>query len=171
MKRRGMTILEIVAALAVLGSAAAVISSGVTALTHTSQYQSVRIAAHEAANRVILQHLVSPRSIDTNDPIYVQGIPFVFELDEIVLQGEAPEDGVTRRTAFRLDEDDLSPEDIIKKSLNEVLRQVTVTVWRGDVPRGTLPDARIVRVYDFTADSTRVLDELLRLTARERDNQ
>ena len=173
-QRKGLTIIEVVASLAMLGSISAGTMGAIGFMQRSLERDRVRLAGHEAAHRLILQYLDDPGSVyRQNDPVEVQGLRFVFDFQVAELTTTEDEGvGTDTRTARNRD----APPNLsdLQTLLQTQLEQVTVRVWL-EAPRAGYrarePIAEIVRVYDIARDMDRLMKILMDAIAPERDNQ
>ncbi len=172
--RRGLTILEVVASLVILSGITSGVMGGVSFMQRSLERDRIRLAANEAAHRLILQYLDDAASVyEKTDPVEVQGLRFEFDFG--VAELNAPEDegaSVDVRTANTRDA--LPQMSGLTSLLETQLEQVTVRVWL-DSPRAGYQAgesiAELVRVYDITRDMDRLMEMLMDAVAPVRDNQ
>lgn len=172
--RRGLTVLEVVASLVMLGGITTGVVSAIGFMSRTTERDRVRLAAHEAAHRLILQYLDNPKSVyDQKDPVEVQGFRFLFAFEVAELNaGQDAGAKVDVRTASS--RAGLPTMANLTNLLNTQLEQVTARVWLTEPRAGYRagePIAEIVRVYDIARDMDRLMKMLIDAVAPTRDNQ
>jgi type II secretory pathway pseudopilin PulG len=178
--RRGLTILEVVASLAMLGGVASGVLGAVSFMSRTTERDRVRLAAYEAAHRLILQYLDDAKSVyRKTDPVVVSGISFrfAFSAAELTASEDSMSPGGTSsvevRSAKARTGMPSSPQEL-EQLLKTQLEQVTVRVWLEEPRAGYRagePIAELVRVYDITRDMDRLMKMLLDAVSTTRDNQ
>lgn len=159
--RRGVTMIEVVLAVALLSSVAAIVATAYDGVTRLNDRQKHRIYAAEVAHRLILNYLLDPKSLpDAGERIpYGEDNLYRHELDEeILIEEEGGEDNVDLRRSVpeaQLDDD---------ARLGAGLKMITVRIYhledRGfaDVQE---PLASVTRIYS-PIDASRDEDILLR---------
>ena len=144
----GLTLLEVVVAIAMLAGMATVVLGAVSLIENAAARERHRVNAAEVAHRVIVQIIDDHKWID-NQPNHrvAQGehwYQFDHRID--VLTRERGLDGAesTRRTAKSAAEAD------VEERLRSQIHQVTVTVYleNEDGRRSPVPYARLTRIYN-----------------------
>lgn len=141
----GVTFLEVVFASAMLGAAAAAITSAFSTITRFTAAEETRLAANEVAHRLILQYLDDPGALHPDTDVFPMGrSAFRYLVNKQVLPeedvGVAPD--VTKRITKQAQNVGLT--DRIRN-----LHMVTVEVYedRG-VKHSSEPLATISRIYN-----------------------
>lgn len=148
--RRGLTVLEVVVALAVLALVAGMVSAALSNLLATRDRGAYRLAAAEAAHRIILQYNDNTESvIGVDAPIEVSGFVFGFEASESVIDIDDFSQ-TARITPTRRSRSDLGVTEVIQQRLWRVEVDILST---GD---GPLPPG------DRVVSMNRTFDLLLR---------
>ncbi len=168
-RHRGMTLLEAMLALLILGAATTIGLGGMGAIQRIAAIEQERLNAMEVAHRLLLNHMIDPGSLpDPEGPPISQGRGvFRFELDEAVLEEDASSSGVSRRRSRSI------RETTGNQRLAAGLVQVTVKVYADaggepDMVRGQI--AELTRIYDpFDTDEETImfnqLEELMGIRA------
>ena len=152
-RRGGLTILETVLSVALLGMVAGLLAGTVSLLRAQSERTEQLIGAHELANRLVLLHLDEGEAMPSQAAALQYG-PFWYrwEMDEVevrVRQSDAARDGESRPMPF------------------ERTRQVRVRVWatNPDAPMRPRTEqlAELTRVYDLVVNAYRTPDKLKRM--------
>ncbi len=144
--RRGLSLVEVVVAMAILGLAAAVMVSSFSFVQGALRRQETRLAAAELANRLVLQFLDDPELI-----IKQAGRPISYGHDEYRWD--------VRRGDVRIENDPVLEQALANgarsgPNLEDRIERVTVTVWLSEVSGGSprrgmgAPEATITRVLD-----------------------
>ncbi len=164
-QRTGLTILEIVVALVLLVGAGAMFTSSIGFIERSGARHAQRLAAHEAAHRLILQYIEDESSVrngiqrvDLQDGTFA----FDYELEEVVLvaSGEGKRDA--RHYA------DIPIQDL----LTNRLKRVTIHIYPLGMRGVGRPLASVTRVYDIVSGNIEeLLERLMRQTAEDRANQ
>lgn len=90
--RRGMTLLEVVLATALLATVGAVVSSVLSQVARGEQQRRQRLHAYEVANRLILQYLDDPKMMPNPRVPYEDGVyRFRLTVDEVPVEIREPE--------------------------------------------------------------------------------
>ncbi len=144
-RQRGMTLLEVVLAIAALGLVAASATTTMSFLYGTQVREQRRLGARELAHRLVLIQLDNPNDL----PGPSETIPYAqdqFRYDlQIAPVALNPKEHVVRSLAARRNE---SPVSIDR------LEQITLRVWLSEESGGTtrfsanVPNAVLVRLYD-----------------------
>jgi len=144
-RRRGVTFLEVVLAMALLGLAAATIANVVGFITAMQRRQQTTLGCAEVSNRLILQYLLNPKKLPA------RGLPIEYQADDYRwdIQVDPIEYEVSPEVELALDEDG-APQASSPMSLDRVV----VTVWLSDESGGSrqrdegAPQVSLVRVVD-----------------------
>lgn len=142
----GVTFLEVVFAAAMLGAAAAAITSAFSTITRFTAREDVRLSANEVAHRLILQFLDDPSTLHPDTDVFPMGKSrFRYLVNKQVLVPE--EFGVAEdvtKTGARA-----AVSTTFADKLKARLLMVTVEVYedRGARPTGE-PMASISRIYN-----------------------
>ncbi len=148
-RRRGVTFLEVVLAMALLGLAAATIASVVGFITAMQRRQQTTLGCAEVSNRLILQYLLNPKKLPT------RGMPIEYLADDYRwdIQVDPIELELSPEVELALDEDG-SPQTSSPMGIDNRLERVVVTVWLSDESGGSrqrddgAPQVSLVRVFD-----------------------
>ncbi|MCA9292971.1 MAG: hypothetical protein KDA20_04070 [Phycisphaerales bacterium] len=172
--RLGLTILEVIASLAMLSGVASGVMGALSFMERAQERDRIRLAGHEAAHRLILQYLDTPSSVyNQHDPVEVQGLQFDFAFQVAELTG-SEDQGVSTDVRTARTRDGLPALGDLDTLLKTQLEQVTVRVWLNEPRAGYRagePIADLVRVYDIARDMDRLMEILLEAVKRPRDNQ
>ncbi len=162
MGRPGVTLLEVMVALALLAGTVATVTAGYGSLMHLSTMQQDRLNAMEVAHRLVLIYThQGPKHLpDENEPIRQIGRDYRYRLGEYILIEEpAGRDGLTVRNAKLAGS--LTPN----KRLEAGLVMITVNVYPADSddeePAASL--SRIFWPYDTTQSDDALLEHVLHL--------
>ena len=169
----GVTVLEVVLALAVLTLVAGMTSGFIGLLNAYRGVEQVKLAGHEAAHRLIVQFNEDPRSVSrARYPVEVNGYWFEYEVEELVLRIDEFA-GEGRVTPTRMSMADA--RDNITQALANPLWRVDVTVYARDAIGGYDPGqrvARLSRVYSLlNTDGDVLIQRLLDMAGEEIDRQ
>jgi len=169
--RGGLTFLEVVLAVALLGTASAMILGAISFTELNAERDRLRLEAMEVAHRVVLQHLDDPAELERFDGRYSYNRRvYVFELrEEILRQDESGVTGLVQRST-RLAQDASAEEQ-----LNSQLYVLTVTVYpeaEGDPGRVGGPAlAELRRIYNPVAQFARDPDRMIEWVMGALSNQ
>lgn len=140
-RRRGMTMLEVVFAVVLLGLVATSAASLFGLLTRLHTDNNQRAAAYELANRIILQHLDDPKEVPSESAALPYGPwRFRFDLDEQPVRMVVKQTEAAARTADKI-------------PMNR-FKMVTVRVWiaaegtEGTTDAAGEEMASLTRIYD-----------------------
>jgi len=124
-KPRGVSILEAVLSTVLLAMVAVSVASAVTHVQKSAELGKQRVAAHEVANRLVLQWLDDDSSLPQRDLPYDDGTYlFRWELTTLPLTIDVPEDSAVK-----------APTDGPAASLLKAQRLIVVHVYEG-IPDG-----------------------------------
>ncbi len=156
--RKGMSFLEVVVALAILGMVAATSFAAITAITSQVRASRSRLAATELANRLILQYMDDPtRMPQSSLPIEYAGNRYRWTLREgsVTLNPAIPPESAERTSGSatrRLDR----------------FKTISLTVWLGEesggsyLPQESTPVATLTRLMDpYTLRNPDAIDRLM----------
>ncbi len=144
--RAGMTFIEVVAAMALIGVIASMIAGTIAFSRNASNIMHRRAEAAEAAHRIIIQHLEDPALLRTGPKrVDLNGTLYGYELEEYTLLGEEDEEaGTTIRTKIN------AAEASLDERLSAKIHMLTVHVFLDDpdLPSTGETLATISRVYN-----------------------
>ncbi|HVZ93355.1 MAG TPA: hypothetical protein VG797_02485 [Phycisphaerales bacterium] len=149
--RRGLTFVEVIAAVAMLALIAATIVSGLSFVDFTASRDRARLAAMEVAHRVVLQFLDNPVALP--DP----SLPYDYLNEQYrwVLRLEILTDDLDDKSAASRRTAKVASGTSIDEKFRSRLYRVTVEVYRFDdadaVATGD-PLAHLERIYNQFAD-------------------
>jgi len=155
-QRRGLSLLEALLALVVLGAATTIGVGGMGAIQQMNRAQQDRLNGMEVAHRLLLNHMIDPDSLpDTERPIAQGDGVYRYELDENVLEAE-DRGSRTRRRSRPMRE--MTGNQRLQAGL--VMATVRVYLDNGyggpDLARG--PVAELSRIYDpFDTDEETIM--------------
>jgi len=168
-RQRGMTLLEALLALLILGAATTIGLGGMGAIQRLAMIEQERLNGYEVAHRLLLNHMIDPGSLPDPEgrPISQGTGVYRYEIEEAVLEEEGSAGSVTRRRKRSIS------ETTGNQRLAAGLVQVTVRVYadaggRRDEERGQI--AELTRIYDpFDTDEETImfkqLEELMGISA------
>ena len=174
--RRGLSVLEVVVAVAVLTLSTGMVTAAIGTLGASRARADHRLAAAEAAHRVILQFNDDPTTVTTGDsPVEVDGYVFDFVVRQSILQIAV--DGF--QSAARVEPAPVSFDEAkrdIAFLLTNRLWRVEVDVIARERGHGFNPGdtvATLSRVYDVLGedDPEKLIELITRLLADELDAQ
>lgn len=147
--RSGVTFLEVVLAMALLGLAAATLASVVGFVSGMQRRQDASLGSAEIANRVILQYLLDPEKLPARGlPIEYQGDDYHWDIEVSLIEYE-----VSPEIAIELEERGPNRSSGAM-SIEQRLERVAVTAWLSEDSGGSrakdtgAPQYSIVRVVD-----------------------
>ncbi|MBL0926793.1 MAG: prepilin-type N-terminal cleavage/methylation domain-containing protein [Phycisphaerales bacterium] len=144
-RRKGLTFLEVMVSLAVLGLTASMIFGGVAFVEGVSMRDRHRLNAAEVAHRIVLQYMDDSEKLRGQPNVVEQGgFRYVFKYEDSLLLEER-EEGATasRRTAKAFG------ESSVNEMLTSRITQLKVTVWVANRGRAEGPPLiELVRIYD-----------------------
>lgn len=156
--RKGMSFLEVVVALAILGMVAATSFAAITAITSQVRASRSTLAATELGNRLILQYMDDPtRMPQSSLPIEYAGNRYRWTLREgsVTLNPAIPPESAERTSGSatrRLDR----------------FKTISLTVWLGEesggsyIPQESTPVATLTRLMDpYTLRNPDAIDRLM----------
>ncbi len=147
--RPGVTFLEVVLAMALLGLAAATIANVLGFITAMQRRQQTTLGCAEVANRLILQHLLNPEKLPA------RGLPIEYLADDYRwdIQVDPIEYELSPEVELALDEGG-APRTTSPMSIDNRLERIAVTVWLSDESGGSrqrddgAPQVSLIRVVD-----------------------
>lgn len=157
--RRGMTMIEVVAATLTLALAAAMISGGVSFSASVAERNRQRLAAAEVAHRIIITHVRDPREMQGQPKrVFFDGRYYQFDLDEELVARDVAGEGPARRTQKKITDAGL------EEKLNAQLFRITVRVRldddKSESPRPVL--ATMTRMFNpFMGDPDAMIFRLM----------
>lgn len=171
--RRGLTLLEVVAATALLAGLASIVLGAISYMETATARERHRLQGMEVAHRIIAQYIDNPKFLPSESLPIQQGESFYrYSLQEDVLVQEAGAEGsIRKRTAKR--KQDLS----VEQALPEMLNRLTVRIFLDDpfstVLDPTRPIAELIRIFDPIQGRPEdvVLEELLKLVERAQQEE
>lgn len=163
--RRGMTMIEVVIATAMLGTLAAMILGAISFMETSAARQRHRLNAAEVAHRVIAQHLDQPDIMpDSSKPLQFADSYYRFAIrEEVLMNDDNSTSDLTRRRARN------RSELTVEEQLPALLNRVTVTVYLDDpsspVVDASRPLAELSRMYNPITgrDEDIVLEHLMKM--------
>ncbi len=169
--RGGLTVLEVVVALAILSLVASMLTGALNLMQAWRQTSDVKLAGYEAAHRIVIQYFEDPKSVKRADlPVEVGGHWFSFELSESVVPVESFAAEATLEPAR------VSVEDAEARGLNfffvNRLRHVEVTVYALDDSPAFASGQRVAtlsRTFDFVSGTKQILDAVSGAMGEELD--
>jgi prepilin-type N-terminal cleavage/methylation domain-containing protein len=156
---RGLTIIEVVVATAMLAISASMIVGALSFSGSIAARNRQKLNAAEVAHRIIITHIRDRREL-VGQPKRVEfdGTFYRFDIDEDVLvQDQGDGTGPNRRTAKKTD------DVTLEQRLSAQIYRVTVAVYLDtDRPEGARPLVTISRVFNayFGLDEDELLDRL-----------
>ena len=173
-QRSGITILEVVVSLVLMVGIGSMVLSAFGYLERAAARDRIRLAAYEAAHRIVLQFIDDPTTIRSTldsqnrstDPVFVNGEEFSFRLTEDLLVTENSDSGGMVGTA--------QSEFDLETLLSNKLKLIHVEVWLNERKAGFAPEqqiARIDRIYNIMNNPETLLQFLREQTAEMRDNE
>jgi hypothetical protein len=166
----GLTVLEVVLAISVLALCAGMLSAALGSLQSMRARTEHRLAAAEAAHRIVLQYDDDPRSVvGATRPIEVDGFVFDFRLRQSFLEiDEFAGGGRVEPSAVSFAE--VSPFVLIQNRL----WRVEVDIISREARHGYEPGDTVytlARVFDYLRNRDAVIDRILPLFGEQLDNQ
>ncbi len=153
---RGMTLLEALLAVVILGAATTIAVGGMGAIQRLQEVEQHRLNATEVAHRLLLNHMIDPSSLPSVERPIAQGAGvYRYEIEESIVESEERGDRRSRRRARPMS------EATGNQRLQAGLVQVTISVYRDaggrpDLARGAL--AELSRIYDpFDTDEETIM--------------
>jgi type II secretory pathway component PulJ len=163
-------VLEVVIALAILALATGMVTAALGGLQGMRARAEHKLAAAEAAHRVILQFNDDPRSVQRADaPIEVNGYVFDFQIRQSVLRIDEFT-GTARIEPTTATFGDIS----VREQIQNRLWRVEVDVLAREPGYGFQPGdvvASMNRVYDYLADPDRLFDVISDMFGEQLDNR
>lgn len=174
--RRGLTFLEVVAAMVMVSAVSAMILGAIGYLKRAADRERFRLDAMEVAHRIVLAHIddrtglrQAPKRVNLNGVIYHYDLVEELLVQETLSEDEEGEAVKFSRRAVRAS--DVAPTE----RLTERLHRVTVEVYLDpdEYPRlGGATLAELDRVFDpYGQFSRRVLRNLLDQFSGQLDNE
>jgi len=172
---RGLTILEVVVALAVLTLTAGMLSGAVGLLQSWRGTERVKLAGYEAAHRLIVQFNEDPESVsEARYPVEVDGFLFDYEVTESIMRIDMSAGG------GRVEPTSLSLGDVREDM--SLIGDALANPWRVEVrvlarerEGGYLPGdeiARLSRTYSLVSSGEdALLNRIFDLLGEELDRQ
>jgi type II secretory pathway pseudopilin PulG len=170
-RARGMTVLEVIAALAVLAGVASMVTGVLQFQRRAAEIDRTRLAAAEAAHRLILQYIEDSRSVENaRAPVEIDGelYDFTLRVDVLISRGSGDDGAPARREAR-----DAAAVPIIDLLTNR-LKRVTIRSWPADQRFAFGPDnpaAELTRTYDVLVNQEQLIEDIMQGTAEQRDNR
>lgn len=163
--RRGMTLLEVVAATALLAGLASIILGSISYMEAAAARERHRLQGMEVAHRLIAQYMDNPSALP-DDSLPIQQAESYYRwsmIEEVMMKEEGSTKDTGRRRGRRREE--LSVNDALPAMLN----RITVKVYLDDPSSPVLdtssPVAELVRIFDPIEGRPQdvVLEQLLKL--------
>ncbi len=171
--RRGLTLLEVVAATALLAGLASIVLGAVSYMEAAVAREHHRLQAMEVAHRIIAQYIDNPRLLpDPSVPIQQGESYYKYAIQEDVLVQEQ-EAGSKIRRARAQRKENLSIEEALPQMLNRITIQVYVDDPESPVLDSTRPAAELTRIFDPIQGRPEdvVLEDLLKLVERAQQEE
>ncbi|MFG0294129.1 MAG: type II secretion system protein [Phycisphaerales bacterium JB050] len=173
-RRRGITILEVIVSLVLMVGIGSMVLSAFGYLERAAARDRIRLAAYEAAHRIVLQFIDDPDTIRglldssgrSKDPVFVNGEEFGFKLTEDLLVTENNEAGGVVGT--------VQSEFDLETLLSNKLKLIHVEVSLNERKAGFSPMQQIAsidRIYNIMNNPETLLKFLRDQTAEMRDNE
>ena len=165
--RRGMSLLEVVVAIAMLGALGTVVLSSIMFMEKSARRADRKLEAIEVAHRIVTQALVHADELpDDSLPIQHGANLYYFRLQEniIVLEAEGDEGPIESESIRQRDAG-------IAEQIKNQLHQIVVSVPPAD-PQGNLTSAQplvtVSRVYNIMkGDEDEVISRILGMVTQE----
>ncbi len=173
-QRSGITILEVVVSLVLMVGVGSMVLSAFGYLERAAARDRIRLAAYEAAHRIVLQFIDDPTTIRSlldpsglsREPVLVNGEEFRFILTEDLLVTENNESG----GAIGRAQSEFDLETLLSNKLKFIQVRVSLTERKaGFAPEQTI--ASIDRIYNIMNNPETLLQFLRDQTAEMRDNE
>lgn len=168
MNRRGLTLLEVVAATAMLAGLASIVLGAVSYMESASARERHRLQAMEVAHRIIAQYIDNPDLLpDESTPIQHAESYYRFTIEEEVLMQEQEAGSKIRRATAR-GKNQLSVEEALPQMLNRITIKVYLDDPGSTVVDSSRPIAELMRIFNPITGRPEdvVLAELLKLVER-----
>lgn len=175
---RGMTFIEVIAAIALLALVSTLVLSGLSFIESASARDRYRLAATEVAHRVILQYMDDPTLLEPRKPYQYGDTNYRWILRAEILADESNDKSasISRRTAKVTD------SVSIDESFKNPIHQVTISVYLWDDDEALVsndePLGRLTRIYNRYNDRNdeerikdRIFKDIERLTGQQLQNQ
>lgn len=128
-ERRGLTIIEVLVSIAILGGVASLVFGVIGFLERSAVYDQQRLHAMEVAHRTVVQWIDDPAWIRNQPKRYeYMGRTYVFDVQELVLVNDEGAEGGGAATGAARSQADATIEDIVRSAL----RVLDVRVWLED---------------------------------------
>lgn len=167
-RSRGLTLLEVVAATALLSGLASIVVGAVSFMESSSARQRHRLQAMEVAHRIVAQYIDNPKLLpDESLPIQHGESYYKYTIQEDVLvQEQEAGSKIRRATAQR--KANLSIEQALPQMLNRIIIHVYVDDPENPALDTSRPAAELVRIFDPIQGRPEdvVLEDLLKLVER-----
>lgn len=171
---RGLTFVEVVAALLMLALVAVTVLGGLSFLDSAAARDRYRLAATEVAHRVILQYMDNPAALpdprlpyEFDEPYPATRYRWILREEFLAAEGDERGPGARRRRAKVTE--GASMDELFKSHLY----QVTVEVYLFDDAQALVslsePLAKLSRIYNYIndrSDPERTKDRLLKLVEK-----
>lgn len=166
--RRGLTLLEVIAATALLAGLASIVLGAVSFMEASTARQRHKLQAMEVAHRIVAQYIDNPKLLPDESLPIQQGESFYhYRIQEDVLvQEQEAGSKIRRATAQR--KSNLSVEEALPQMLNRIIISVYLDDPENPVIDPTKPAAELVRIFDPIQGRPEdiVLEDLLKLVER-----
>lgn len=171
--RRGLTLLEVVAATALLAGLASIVLGAIGYMETSAARERHRLQAMEVAHRIVAQYIDNPKLLpDESLPIQQGESYYRYAIQEDVLvQEQGAEGAIRKRTAKR--KQDLSVEEALPQMLNRITIRVFLDDPSSPVLDASRPAAELVRIFDPIQGRPEdvVLEELLQMVQRAQQEE
>jgi prepilin-type N-terminal cleavage/methylation domain-containing protein len=171
--RRGLTLLEVIAATMLLAGLASIVLGAVSFMEASNARERHRLQAMEVAHRIVAQYIDNPKLLpDETVPIQHGESFYLYTLQEDVLT-QSQDAGSNIRKAIARKKQDLSVEEALPHMLNRITIRVYVDDPDAPVLDARRPAAELVRIFDPIMGRPQdvVLEELLKLMERVQAEQ
>jgi prepilin-type N-terminal cleavage/methylation domain-containing protein len=149
---RGMTFIEVIAAIALLALVSTFVLSGLSFIESASARDRYRLAATEVAHRVILQYMDDPTLLEPSKPYQYGDTNYRWILRHEYLADESNDkQASTSRKSARVAEG-ASFDDFVKNQIHQVT--VAVFLWDDDeaLVSNSEPLGQLTRIYNHFND-------------------
>lgn len=167
-RRRGLTLLEVIAATALLAGLASIVLGAISYMEGATTRERHRLQGMEVAHRIIAQYIDNPSLLpDDSKPIQQAESFYFYRLQEDVLvQEQGAEGEIRRRTAKR--KQDLSVEEALPAMLNRLTVRIFLDDPTNPVVEAGRPLVELVRVFNPITGRPQdiVIEDLLKLIQR-----
>lgn len=171
--RPGLTLIEVVAATALLTGLATIVLGAVSFMEAASARERHQLQAMEVAHRIVAQYIDNPKLLpDESLPIQQGESYYRYAIQEDVLMQEQ-EAGSKIRRATSKQKSNLSIEEALPQMLNRIIIRVFVDEPENPVLNASRPVAELTRIFDPIQGRPEdvVLEDLLKLVERAQQEE